>query len=98
MWAGITDWKNLGDINAMYPLQGYEWIFVLAAVIYWVWWQIQTIRDENQEMREASSYYRRIGVAHCMSLDGKARRETSSPSNDPARSRGRTPMPSRGEL
>jgi hypothetical protein len=74
MWYGITDWTNLNQINAIYPFQGYEWAMVVAAVVFWVWWHIRTIRDENREMREAAEHYRRLCVTNCMSPDGKARR------------------------
>lgn len=74
MWNGLTDWKNLGDIGAMYPGQGYEWLMVLAAVIFWVWWHARTIRDEDDEMREAAEYYRSVGIDRCISADGKPRK------------------------
>lgn len=78
MWNGLTDWTNLSEIGAMYPLQGFEWLMVLAAVIFWVWWHARTIRDEDQEMREAAEYYRRIGIGRAMSPDCKARKPEGS--------------------
>lgn len=74
MWSGITDWTNLDTINAIYPFQGWEWLLVLLAAVYWVWWHARTIRDENEEMREAAEYYRRIGLGRAMSADGKPRK------------------------
>lgn len=74
MFNGITDWTNLDEIGAIYPFQGLEWLMVVAAVIFWVWWQWRCIRDENEEMREAAEYYRRVGIDRCISVDGKPRR------------------------
>lgn len=74
MWNGLTDWVNLDRIGAMYPFQGFEFWMVIAAVIFWLWWHVRTIADENKEMSEAAEYYRRIGIGRAMSENGKARK------------------------
>lgn len=74
MWNGVTDWTNLSEINAIYPLQGFEFLMVIAAIVFWIWWHARTIRDEDEEMREAAEYYRRIGIGRAMQADGKARK------------------------
>lgn len=73
MSTGLRDWVGLENIGAFYPFQGMEWLLVLAAVIFWIWWHVRCIRDENREMSEAAAHYRRVGVEKCMSADGKPR-------------------------
>lgn len=74
MSTGIQDWVNFSDIGAIYPFQGIEGLLVLAAVVFWVWWHIYAIRDEDREMKEAAEHYRKIGVENAMAPDGKARK------------------------
>ena len=74
MWNGLTDWTNFDEIGAFYPFQGLEWLLVVAAVVFWVWWHWRCIRDEDREMREAVECYHRLGIDNCISKDGKPRR------------------------
>lgn len=73
MSTGLSDWVNLDNIGAFYPFAGAEWLLVLAAVIFWIWWHVKTIRQENQEMEEARKYFRKIGLEKAMDTKGKAR-------------------------
>lgn len=74
MQTGLTDWTQLDKIGAFYPFQGLEWLLVAAAVCFWIWWHYRCIVDENKEMNEAADYYRRHGIANCLTEDGKPRR------------------------
>ncbi|GAA4110301.1 hypothetical protein ACFFTN_05570 [Aminobacter aganoensis] len=78
MEPGLTDWTNLDTIGAFYPFQGFEWLLVAGAVCFWVWWHYRCIVDEDREMREAADYYRRCGIARCISADGKPRRPSET--------------------
>ena len=73
MSTGISDWVNLGEIGAIYPFVGAEWLLVLLAVVFWIWWHVQCIRQENRELEEAAAYYRRIGVEKAMDSKAKPR-------------------------
>lgn len=74
MSTGIQDWVNFSEIGAIYPFQGIEVPLVIAAVVFWLWWHVRAIRDEDREMQEAAAYYRRIGLEKVIQPDGKARR------------------------
>ncbi|WP_366554410.1 hypothetical protein [Aquibaculum sediminis] len=74
MSTGLRDWVGLDSVGAFYPFQGLEWLLVLAAVIFWIWWHVRCIRDEDKEMTEAAEHYRRHGVEKFMTPDGKPRR------------------------
>lgn len=71
MSTGLRDWVNLEEIGPIYPFVGIEWLLVIAAVVFWIWWHVRVIRDENQEMEEAVELYRRIGVDKAMHPKGK---------------------------
>ena len=48
--TGIESWAvDLKDIGAIYPFQGTEGLFVLAAVVLWLGWHFVQIRAENNE-------------------------------------------------
>lgn len=72
MSNGVLDWVNLDVIGPIYPFVGTEGILVAAAVVFWIWWHVRCIRDENREMNEAVELYRRIGVDKAMHPKGKA--------------------------
>ena len=73
MSTGISDWINLSEIGAIYPFVGAEWLLVLLAVVFWIWWHVQGIRQENRELEEEATYYRRIGVEKAMHRKAKPR-------------------------
>ena len=73
MSTGISDWVNLGEIGAIYPFVGAEWLLVLLAGIFWIWWHVQCIRQESRDLEEAATYYRRIGVEKAMDRKAKPR-------------------------
>ena len=50
-----------------------EWLLVLLAVVFWIWWHVQGIRQENRELEEEATYYRRIGVEKAMHRKAKPR-------------------------
>jgi hypothetical protein len=52
---GLTNWAvDLKDVGAFYPFQGWEMPMTIAAVAFWVVWQIWQIRFENAELRAKS--------------------------------------------
>lgn len=49
---GITTWAvDLADVGAIYPFQGTEMILVAAGVVFWLYWHIAQIRQENADFR-----------------------------------------------
>ena len=66
MDTGITSWNAPETIGAIYPFVGSEMLLVMAAAVFWVWWHVKQIRDENRELEEQAAYYRKVGVRSCM--------------------------------
>ncbi len=51
-WAG-----NISDIGVLYPFEGTEIIWVMAAAAYLVYWQIGQIIAEQKRFRRESKFY-----------------------------------------
>lgn len=66
MSTGISSWSNPAEITAIYPFPGTEWLLVIAGFIFWIWWHVKQIREENQALRDAAEYHRRNGVRKTM--------------------------------
>lgn len=66
MSTGISSWSNPAEITAIYPFPGTEWLLVIAGFVFWIWWHVKQIREENQALEEAAEYYRRHGVRQTM--------------------------------
>lgn len=66
MSTGISSWSNPETIGAMYPFVGTEVLLVIAAAVFWIWWHVKQIRDENRELEEAAAYFRRVGLREVM--------------------------------
>ncbi len=62
-----------------------EWIVVVAAVIFWIWWHVRCIHDENRAMNEAVELYRRIGVDAAMHPAGKGQLPDNVRNGNPAK-------------
>ena len=46
--TGISSWAvDLGEVGAIYPFQGTEFIWFLAGVAFWIIWHIWQLRMED---------------------------------------------------
>ena len=66
MSTGISSWLNPESITAIYPFVGTEVLLTIAGVVFWVWWHIKQIRDENRELDEAAAAHREEGLHNVM--------------------------------
>ena len=47
--TGISSWAvDLGEVGAIYPFQGTEFIWFLAGVAFWIIWHIVQLRQEDR--------------------------------------------------
>lgn len=47
--TGISSWAvDLGEVGAIYPFQGTEFIWFLAGVAFWIIWHIVQLRLEDR--------------------------------------------------
>ena len=47
--TGISSWSvDLGEVGAIYPFQGTEFIWFLAGVAFWIIWHIVQLRLEDR--------------------------------------------------
>lgn len=91
MSTGISSWSNPSEITAIYPFPGIEWLLVIAGFVFWIWWHIKQIREENRSLEEAAEHYRREGVRGTME-DNVARSLSGEPASSPSRSSGVNPV------
>jgi hypothetical protein len=48
---GLTTWAvDLKDIGAIYPFQGWEVLFVILGLAFWIGWHVVQTRQENAEI------------------------------------------------
>ena len=45
------------DIGPLYPFVGSEFVLVIAAVIFWLWWHVSEMRIEKREYEEEIARY-----------------------------------------
>ncbi len=51
--TGIESWAvDLKDVEALYPFQGLEGLFVIVGVALWLGWHVLQIRAEQREYEE----------------------------------------------
>ena len=56
--ANFQDFSgNISEIGPMYPFVGWEWLFVIVCVVFWLGWHVRQIRIENREFKEESAKY-----------------------------------------
>lgn len=50
----VESWQNVDGeaIGAIYPFVGIEIWLVIALAVFWIWWHISQIRQENREIAE----------------------------------------------
>lgn len=70
--TGLDTFSNPGEIGALYPFQGLEWLFVVVTVALWLYWHLKNIRDEDREYQEAEEHYRRLRLERVMFRGGTA--------------------------
>lgn len=47
--TGLSSWAvDLGEVGAIYPFQGTEFIWFLAGVAFWIIWHVVQLRQEDQ--------------------------------------------------
>lgn len=47
--TGISSWAvDLGEVGAIYPFQGTEFLWFIAGVAFWIIWHIVQLRQEDQ--------------------------------------------------
>lgn len=66
MSTGISTWSNPDAITAIYPFVGSEVLLTIAGVVFWIWWHIKQIRDENRELEEAATAHQSEGLEKVM--------------------------------
>lgn len=66
MSTGISSWSNPETIEAIYPFVGTEMLLTVAGVVFWVWWHVKQIRDENRELAEAAESHQNEGLHNVM--------------------------------
>ncbi|MFN0219016.1 MAG: hypothetical protein ACKVP4_09410 [Hyphomicrobium sp.] len=55
---GLSSWAvDLKDVGAIYPFQGYERPMVIAAIVFYVLWQIWQIGHENAELNDKARQF-----------------------------------------
>jgi hypothetical protein len=48
---GLTSWAvDLKDVGAIYPFQGWELLFLLICVLFWIVWHIVQTRQETEQI------------------------------------------------
>jgi hypothetical protein len=48
---GLTSWAvDLKDVGAIYPFQGWELLFLLIGVAFWILWHIIQARQETEQI------------------------------------------------
>ncbi len=55
---GYDSWAvDLADVTSVYPFQGLEIPFVIAGIVFWLWWHFAQMRTEKRELnREMDEY------------------------------------------
>ena len=56
MEATVTNWVEhltASEVaGQIYPYVGTEWLWLTAAVVYWLWWTVSTSAGEAEEQRK----------------------------------------------
>ncbi len=91
MSTGISSWSNPAEITAIYPFPGTEWLLVIAGFVFWIWWHIKQIREENRALEEAAEYHRKHGVRKTME-ENVARTGTGGPASSHSSASGVNPV------
>jgi len=66
MSTGISSWANPETITAIYPFVGSEVLLTIAGVVFWIWWHVKQIRDENRLLEQAAMAHQDEGLEKLM--------------------------------
>lgn len=58
MSTGIEAWKNLADIEAIYPFVGSEVMWVIIGLVLWIVWHVLQISAEKEHHEKAKSHFK----------------------------------------
>ncbi len=47
-WSAET-FTALAENGALYPMVGTEWLWLIIAVVFWLWWHFKTSAGETEE-------------------------------------------------
>jgi hypothetical protein len=49
--ATIETWatEKLSEYTSIYPFVGTEWLWLIVAVVFWLWWHVKTSAKETEE-------------------------------------------------
>ena len=55
--ATVETWatEKLTEYTAIYPFVGTEWVWLIVAVVFWLWWHVKTSAKENEEFDRIKS-------------------------------------------
>ena len=55
--ATVTSWTEAvpEGVTQIYPYVGTEWLWLLIAVVFWIYWHVTTSAGETQEQDELAS-------------------------------------------
>ena len=48
--ATIETWatEKLSEYTSIYPFVGTEWLWLIVAVVFWLWWHVKTSAKETE--------------------------------------------------
>jgi len=53
-----SDWAvDLANVGPVYPWQGLELIMVIVGVVFWIYWHVAQIRQENADYADDIAHY-----------------------------------------
>ncbi len=56
--TGVSSWAvSLDEVGPIYPFQGMEIVFLLVALIFWIWWHIVCFKMELNRQDEKIRKY-----------------------------------------
>ena len=55
--ATVETWatEKISEYTAIYPFVGTEWVWLIVAVVFWLWWHEKTSAKENEEFDRIKS-------------------------------------------
>lgn len=55
--ATIETWatEKLSEFTSIYPFVGTEWLWLIVAVVFWLWWHVKTSAKETEDQDRVRS-------------------------------------------
>ena len=55
--ATIETWatEKLSEYTSIYPFVGTEWLWLIVAVVFWLWWHVKTSAKETEDQDRVRS-------------------------------------------